>query len=65
MQSPEGHLELSDDMKELLGISKDLERETGKPHPVFTEGEELEIKGGRFRVHRLLKNRVILKPIKY
>ena len=65
MQSSKGYLESSENMKELLKLSKKLERETGKPHPVFTKGEELEIKGGRFRVHQLLKDRVILKPIKY
>ena len=83
MQSPEGHLELSDEMKKLLGKEKtigevvedqlsglrkkaaSLERETGKPHPIFTVGEELEIKGGRFKVHLLMKDRLILKPIKY
>ena len=54
MQSPEGRLELSEDMKKLLGISQKLEQETGKPHPVFvTVGEELEIKGGRFKLIHL------------
>ena len=65
MQSAEGHLELSPDLRKLWEKSARKERETGKPHPVFTKGEELEIKGGRFKVHQLLKDRLILKPIKY
>ena len=83
MQSPEGYLERSDEMKKLMGKEKTigemrndslrglrkkaarLERETGKPHPIFTKGEVLEIKGGRFKVSQILKDRLILKPIKY
>ena len=43
----------------------ELEKETGKMHPIFVVGEELTIKGGRFKVHKILKNRMMLKPIKY
>ena len=65
MQSPEGYMEMSEDMKKLLGISQALEQETGKPHPVFVPGEELVIKGGRFELIELSEDRMVLKPIKY
>ena len=65
MQSPEGYLGLSDEMKELSERKVGSERKTGKPHPIFVKGEELEIKGGRFKVSQILKDRLILKPIKY
>ena len=65
MQSPEGYMEMSEDMKKLLGISQKLEQETGKPHPVFVKGEVVKIKGGYWMVHKLLKDRMILKPTKY
>jgi len=81
MQTPEGNFKKLADLfnkEQLEGIkslenqlstlqqkAKSLQEETGKPHPVFIEGEELDIKGGKFRVHRIARNRLILKPIKY
>lgn len=52
-------------LEEALGVSKQKEKETGKPHPVFSVDEVVELKGGRFRIHAIKKNRLILKPIKY
>ncbi len=81
MQTPEGEFKTLNDLvgkEELEKLesldgqlaalhqkSAKLESESGKPHPVFVVGEELEIKGGRFRVHKILRNRLMLKPIKY
>lgn len=46
--------------------ARELEAETGKPHPVFEVGEVVEIKGGKFRVHQIKgRKRLVLKPIKY
>ena len=82
MQQPDGQIkglvdvftkEQLDDMKtgeqrlaNLRRRSLELEQETGKPHPVFTEGERVELKGGKFIVHRIKgKKRLILKPVRY
>ena len=78
MQTPEGNFKLLDDLielppemdakkqlEELEKKARELEASTGKPHPVFEVGEEVEIKGGKFRVHKILRNRLMLKPIKY
>ena len=45
--------------------SQELEEKTGKPHPVFEVGEELELKGGKFVVHKIRGKRLILKSIRY
>ena len=78
MQQPDGFFkQLSGEERDrVLGIfgsekkaleaeSRQLERETGKPHPVFAQNEEIEIKGGKFRILSIKKNRMILKPIPY
>ena len=81
MQTPEGNFQtlkdlvgdeeleklasLDGQLVELQQKANRLEKESGKPHPVFVVGEEIEIKGGRFRVHKILRNRLMLKPIRY
>ena len=65
MQTPEGTMEPFSKLLEAEKESQRLERATGKPHPTFLVGEELMIKGGRFRVHKILRNRMMLKPVKY
>lgn len=53
------------ELEETRKKAHELEKETGKKHPIFVVGEELTIKGGLFKVHKILKNRMMLKPIKY
>lgn len=81
MQQPDGKLspitdffskEQLEDMKcfkdQLLNLEQkatELKEETGKPHPVFSHGEILEIKEGKFQVDKIEKDYLILKPIKY
>lgn len=68
MQMPDGRLiPLPHDfkLKHALEESTEKERTTGKPHPVFVVGEELEIKGARWRVRDIKKNRMTLKPVRY
>lgn len=53
------------ELENLKKAAKELESASGKPHPVFSVGETVEVKRGKFRVHKILKNRLVLKPIKY
>ncbi len=66
MQKPDGGLTRLQDAGEASDLAQKLEALTGKPHPVFTEGEVLEIKGGKWRVQKILaRGRMILKTVKY
>ncbi len=82
MQAPDGTLKpiteffsdeelkvMDDTSHQLVNLQQkatELEAKTGKPHPVFVEGEVVEIKGGKFRVHRIMgRKRLVLKPIQY
>ena len=66
MQAPDGSLTGFSDEEEARTISRELEELTGKPHPVFTKGEVLEIKGGKWKVVRLLtRGRMMLKTVPY
>ena len=66
MQEPDGSLTRFSDEEEARTISRELEELTGKPHPVFTEGEVLEIRGGRWKVVKLLaRGRMMLKTVPY
>lgn len=54
------------DAEQMMHAARRLkEAETGKPHPVFHVGEELELKGGRFRVHAIRRKQLVLKPVVY
>jgi len=65
MQMPDGRLEMGE--KETLEqLKAELEEETGKPHPIFHEGEVLDIKGGKWKVVSILKRgRMMLKAVPY
>ena len=65
MQQPDGRIERFDDGAMAEVESKIREGLTGKPHPVFFIGEELTIKGGRWRVASFKRNRMILKAVPY
>lgn len=67
MQQPDGRIEQfpADEALKALEESHRRERETGKAHPVFHIGEELTIKGGKWRVHSFRQNRMVLKAIPY
>ena len=67
MQTPDGELRpfLLKELVEAKAEADKLKMSTGKPHPIFVVGEEVMIKGGMFKVHKLLRNRMVLKPIKY
>ncbi len=54
-----------DRLTNLVQKSRELETQTGKPHPVFIQGETIEIRGGKFKVDKIEENYLILKPIKY
>jgi len=57
--------DIEDQLSSLRQKSVELEEKTGKPHPVFVQGEELQIRGGKFKVDKIEKDFLILKPIKY
>ena len=67
MQTPDGKLKpfLLADLVEAEAQADKLRMATGKPHPIFVVGEEVMVKGGMFKVHKIMKNRMMLKPIKY
>ena len=65
MQQPSGDFKFFKDLEVAQEASKKKEKETGKPHPVFFRGEILEIRGGKFKVLMILKDRLILRPIPY
>ena len=72
MQTPDGRFhrpkwldEHEDPEGELVKMAAQLEQVTGKPHPVFSKGDKLEIRGGQFMVLQILPDRLILKPVKY
>ena len=80
MQTPEGKLKsitdffskeqldmmkTSDQLVNLKQKSSELEEETGKPHPVFVQGETIEIRGGKFKVDKIEKDFLILKAMEY
>ncbi len=65
MQQPSGNFEMFKKLDDAQDISKQREKETGKPHPIFVKGELLEIRGGQFKVLMVLKDRLILRPIPY
>ncbi len=66
MQQPDGSLTRLYDASEARELAEKLEALTDKVHPVFTEGEELEIKGGKWRVHKILsRGRMVLKTVPY
>jgi len=65
MQQPDGRL-IPGAFEELRERAQRLEAETGKPHPIFTEGEVLEIRGGKWKIVSLLKRgRMMLKAVPY
>lgn len=66
MQQPDGSLTRMHDAKEARELAEKLEAMTGKSHPVFTEGEVVEIKGGKWKVHKILsRGRMLLKTVPY
>lgn len=65
MQTPEGNIIPFDELSDAQKQSTKLEKLTGKPHPVFTIGEELTIKGGKWRVTGFRGNRLFVKAIPY
>lgn len=65
MQEPDGTLRQGRE-DELRGLQAAMEAATGKPHPIFHEGEVLEIKGGKWKVASILKRgRMVLKAVPY
>jgi len=65
MQTPSGSM-VPGMMEELLAQQEKAERETGKPHPIFSEGEVLTIRGGKWKVAKLMKGgRMMLKAVPY
>ena len=66
MQQPDGSLTRLHDADEARELSEKLEAMTDKPHPVFTVGEELEIKGGKWKVQKIFpRGRMLLKTLPY
>ena len=65
MQEPDGTLRQAPE-EVLRGLQAEMEAATGKPHPIFHEGEVLEIKGGKWKVLSILKRgRMLLKAVPY
>jgi hypothetical protein len=58
-------LSLEEQFHSLKTKAKELERETGKAHPVFRVGEEVELKGGKFRVANITRKGIRLLAIPY
>lgn len=66
MQQPDGALTRLRDGEEARTLAEKLVELTGKPHPVFTVGEVVEIKGGKWKVHKILsRGRMVLKTVPY
>lgn len=66
MQHPDGRLERFDTEDEARTLAEKLEEVTGKAHPVFREGEVLEIKGGKWKVAKIMsRGRMVLKTVAY
>jgi len=66
MQHPDGSMTRLVDPTEADALREKLEELTDKPHPVFAEGEILEIKGGKWKVHKILSHgRMVLKTVPY
>ena len=65
MQQPDGTLRQAPE-ETLRALKAEMEAATGKPHPIFREGEVLEIKGGKWKVASILKRgRMVLKAVPY
>jgi len=54
------------DIEILKARAAELEAETGKAHPVFSEGEVIELRGGKWKIQKLLsRGRMMLKAVPY
>ena len=59
-------MQMSDgEMKPITEKQAKTELKKSKPRPVFFEGEELIIKGGKFKVHGIRPKKIILKSLGY
>lgn len=66
MQQPDGSLTRLHDEDEARDLARKLEELTDKAHPVFVLGEVIEIKGGKWKVHKILsRGRMVLKTVPY
>ena len=57
--------QLEKEFMKLQELSGHLTPSINKPAPIFVKGENLEIKGAYFRVLQILRDRLILRPVRH
>jgi hypothetical protein len=73
MQQPNGTMkvykgdltDVEEQVQSLKARARKLEKETGKAYPVFRVGEEVELKGGKFKIVSITKKGLRLRAIPY
>lgn len=65
MQTPDGDM-VYGDRDALERLRSELEESTGKTYPIFEEGEVVNLKGGKWRVQKIMsRGRMMLKAVPY